>query len=766
MTKALLKRVKSWQRAIVSRLDSADGAAKNRVARSLILQVLALYLCEQRGIIATGQLQALQQKDSVFSHLIRLWQSTQIPLNLFQEFELANRLSDCILSQLISRLYECRLDLSIALLGQVYEALLEENSLEPASYTQKPGTQKPGTQKPGDRKSGGVYYTPEAIVSYVLQMTLGKSLHSAESSAESSVKSGATTLTLLDPSCGCGAFLLSAYQFLLDWYLQIYGSEIEDSGSDYSLLLESNFIGSGFIELGQNGKWHLTRSERERLLLTQIYGVDLDPQAVEITKLGLYLLLLEGSPDRSPLPDLNRNIQCGNALASTGYINGSDSGQIPDRPFDWHQAFPEILRSGGFDLVIGNPPYLDSEGMTAHLPNLRRYCAANYQAATGNWDLFCVFIEKALTLCKPGGFTSLVVPNKLASANYAAGARSLLVQQTSLLTIRDYSSVSAFRAAVYPLVYVAQKLEDQSAVHQTAIPIKSIAYERMQSLEQIGATGKLSLNNATQPWQTSGLGQQDWIDRLQFPTLGEIAQVTGAATVAEAYALQPWIQNSDAIAPGDLRLVNSGTIDRYCFLWGKKPLRYLGKVYRHPILAASQVSQLSPPRKQQAQQPKIIVAGLSQVLESGLDQVGSILAGKSTSVIRTMQAVPLDLRYLLGLLNSRLLSVYFQSCFAGNCLHGGYLRIGTPQLRQLPIWIPNLADISDRQNYDQLIDWVNDRLLQDQFHGCESSNPVKIQVEIDRLDHLIDHHVYKLYQLKDAEIDRLLLSPKTVQTHL
>ncbi len=745
MTKALLKRVRSWQRAIVSCLDSADGAAKNRVARSLILQVLALYLCEQKGIIATGQLQALQQKDSVFSHLIQLWQSTQIPLDLFQEFELANCLSDRVLGQLISRLYEYRLDLSIAFLGQVYEALLEENSLELASYTQKLGTQKPGTQKSGAQKSGGVYYTPEAIVGYILQMTLGKSLHSAKSSA----KSGATTITLLDPSCGCGAFLLSAYQFLLDWYLRIYSSGIEDLGSDRSLLIES----------GQNGKWHLTRSERERLLLTQIYGVDLDPQAIEITKLGLYLLLLEGLPDRSPLPDLSRNIQCGNALVSAGYTMGSDSGQIPDRPFDWHQAFPKILRSGGFDLVIGNPPYLDSEGMTAHLPDLRRYCAANYQAATGNWDLFCVFIEKALTLCKPGGFTSLVVPNKLASANYAAGARSLLFQQTSLLTIRDYSSVSAFRAAVYPLVYVAQKLEDQSAA-----PPKSIAYERMQSLDQVGVTGKLSLNSAMQSWQMGGLEQQDWIDRLQsFPTLGDIAQVTGAATVAEAYALQPWIQNSDAIAPGDLRLVNSGTIDRYCFLWGKKPLRYLGQVYRHPILAASQISRLSLQRKQQAQKPKIIVAGLSQVLESGLDQAGSVLAAKSTSVIRAIQAdLPLDLRYLLGLLNSRLLSVYFQSCFAGNCLHGGYLRIGAPQLRQLPIWIPNLSDTIDRQNYDQIIDWVSDRLLlQDQFHSCESSSPMKIQAEIDRLEDAIDHHVYSLYQLKDTEIDRLLPSTNT-----
>jgi len=275
------------------------------------------------------------------------------------------------------------------------------------------------------------------------------------------------------------------------------------------------------------------------------------------------------------------------------------------------------------------------------------------------------------------------------------------------------------------------------------------------------------LNSATQPWQMGPLGEQhDWIDRIHqtFPVLGSIAQVTGAATVAEAYALQPWIQDNAAIAPGDLRLVNSGTIDRYCFLWGKKPLRYLGQMYRHPILAAPQILHLSTPRKQQAQQPKIIVAGLSQVLEAGWDEVGSVLAGKSTSVIRALQAPsPLDLRYILGLLNSHLLSVYCQSHFAGNCLQGGYLRIGAPQLRQLPMWVPDLTDAIDRQSYDQLIDWVSDRLLRQAqlpTESSQSSNFVEVQVEIDRLDHLIDQRVYHLYQLNDAEINRLLQLPK------
>ena len=127
---------------------------------------------------------------------------------------------------------------------------------------------------------------------------------------------------------------------------------------------------------------------------------------------------------------------------------------------------------------------------------------------------------------------------------------------------------------------------------------------------------------------------------------------------------------------------------------------------------------------------------------------------------------PLDLRYILGLLNSHLLSVYFQSCFAGNCLQGGYLRVGAPQLRQLPMWIPDLTNGLDRQHYDQLVDRVSDRLLrQAQLPADLSesphqlSNSVEVQAEIARLDQEIDQLVYRLYQLNDAEIDRLLQLP-------
>jgi hypothetical protein len=363
-------------------------------------------------------------------------------------------------------------------LGEIYEQILSHS--------------------PTEKKTGGSYYTPVPLVNFAIENT---------------VKVWTDGLpTVLDPACGGGFFLLTAYQELID----------------------------------QQGRL-LTYIEREQILLNCIHGVDINPQAVIVTQLSLLLKLRENQSEQ-PLPDLSQNICCGNAVIS-----------FQDNHFNWEKTFPQIFRSGGFNIIIGNPPYVDSEWMTRYLPSWRQYCTRHYKSATGNWDLFCIFIEKSLTLCRSNGLVSLVVPNKLASADYAAGARSLLTTQSHILTLQDYSQNATFAAAVYPLVFVAQK--------------RSVPLEHPDS----GAPWTIA---ATQP-------QSQLLTRLRtFPKLETIAQVNGAATVAEAYQIQALIQEGQPSDP--LRVVNSGTIDRYCFLWGQKPMRYLGQSYLQPVIRDSQ----------------------------------------------------------------------------------------------------------------------------------------------------------------------------------
>ena len=169
------------------------------------------------------------------------------------------------------------------------------------------------------------------------------------------------------------------------------------------------------------------------------------------------------------------------------------------------------------------------------------------------------------------------------------------------------------------------------------------------------------------------------VERLRgsFPALSAVARVHGAATVAEAYELAPLIRQAETAAPGDLRVVNSGTIDRYVNLWGKKPMRYLGNSYVHPVVPSGAANQLPAVRLRQARTPKIIVAGMTRTPECIADLPGTLLPAKSTTVIES----DADLCWLLGILNSRLIAFYFLSVYGGDRLHGGYLRIGPPQLR-------------------------------------------------------------------------------------
>ena len=159
-------------------------------------------------------------------------------------------------------------------------------------------------------------------------------------------------------ACGSGSFLLGAYQCLLDYYLRWY---VEHNPEKYPK------------PFGKRGdEWRLTIAEKKRILTTHIFGVDIDRQAVEVTKLSLLLKVLEGESTETlqmalpgfqerALPNLDNNIKCGNSLIGPDYFTGQ---LLPDadelrrvNPFDWEHEFPEAMKAGGFDCIVGNPPY-------------------------------------------------------------------------------------------------------------------------------------------------------------------------------------------------------------------------------------------------------------------------------------------------------------------------------------------------------------------------------------------------------------------------
>ena len=317
-------------------------------------------------------------------------------------------IDDNLLSDLILNLYYPNSPyifslIPVEILGQVYEQFLgkvirlDENHIAEVE------------DKPEVKKAGGVKYTPAYIVQNIVNRTLGPILKSKNHPNEVAL------IYVLDPACGSGSFLLVAYQCLLDWHLDWYiknlAPELDKKTPITSITIKKllsidieepdNGI-SQKTKMGAKAKkakaklatraadasvpiyktpdgiWHLTIAERKRILLNNIYGVDIDRQAVEVTKLSLLLKVLEGENQRTvsdilkflherALPDLGENIKCGNSLIEWDIRNdnpGLTQEEI-DRinPFDWKKEFPEVFLRGGFSVVIGNPPYLRIQGM-------------------------------------------------------------------------------------------------------------------------------------------------------------------------------------------------------------------------------------------------------------------------------------------------------------------------------------------------------------------------------------------------------------------
>ena len=770
-----LKEIEGWRESLAHNmaLRNTDLSSPdlNAAVQRTIDRVVFLRMAEDRGLEPYGQLLKLCERPGIYCrfmdescrradekynsglfHFEKQTGVTEAPDWITPKL----KVDDKVFKPILESLYfenGCPYHfgvLPVEILGTVYERFLGKVIRLTAGHQAKV------EEKPEVRKAGGVYYTPAYIVDYIVKQTVSRQIE-GKSPAQLAGGKNKPPLRILDMACGSGSFLLGAYQCLLDHCLKWYIDHKPEANK------------KAVYQDPRNGQWRLTIEEKKRILITHIFGVDIDSQAVEVSKLSLLLKALEGENDASvvrqlelfgerALPNLADNIKRGNSLIGTDYFSGRLIFE-PDEvrrvsAFDWNKEFSDAMKNGGFDCVIGNPPYIDSELMTKHYAEERAYCTSHYEAAAGNWDLFCVFIEKALWLCKSGGLHSFIVPNKLVSAEYATGVRSVIVRN-HLLSLRDYSKVRVFPVAVYPVVYVVAK---GPAGEGASVEVE---YE---VLGLRGERGMVVVAKKTLPLsKTFGTGGSPWLvgadsgtvgllGRLSegFPHLKSIASVCGAATVGEAYVLQPLIEDKEKPCKDDIRLVNSGTINRYVTLWGAEKCRYLGESFLHPVIAAEKFGGVPPKRLEQASRPKLIVAGMTKRLECFGDLTGGILAGKSTSLV----FASLNLRYLLGILNSRLIDFYYKAVYSGNALQGGYLRIGPPQLKEIPIRCVELADPEEKALQDRMSNLVDSMMsLQEQLVAGKSEMEKEVlKRQIDATEAEIDQLVYELYGLTAKEI--------------
>jgi hypothetical protein len=383
----------------------------------------------------------------------------------------------------------------------------------------------------------------------------------------------------------------------------------------------------------------------------------------------------------------------------------------------------------GFDIVIANPPYIDSETMVNTMPEMRTLYSNRFDCAQGNWDMFIPFIELGNKLLKQGGIQSYIVPNKLIAAKYASAVRTMLSRQ-NIKSIRDYGAVSVFEAAVYPCVFVVQKTDAD----------EDIIFKTMATLTDVSRSANIPKSTFRKDilWDKYFIESEKLAVIMKisdYQTLGSLApQIYGAATVGEAYDIKTYLKDGYYNEKAkSYKFINTGTIDRYRSLWGIEQTRYIKGAYVTPYISATTLNDYSVRRYKHASSAKIILAGMSKMFEAYLDCNGDYLAGKSTTIILGELET---LKYWVAIINSSLMSFWLNTNFNSLKMQGGYINVGVNETKQIPI-------AENNELKGKIVQTVNSII---------HKQSTDVLADISSEENLIDCLVYKLYQLSYDDI--------------
>ena len=673
-----------------------------RKTQKLLDRLLFIFFAEDCGLLPPNsmveilkQWEQLKEMDEYvplynrikkyFGYMDTGWQGKKYEIfayngGLFKPDEVLDsiKISDDILARFTRKLadYDYSTEVDVNILGHIFENSL--NEIEEVTAQINAG-EVPTVSK---RKRDGVFYTPQYITKYIVENTVGRLC--AEKKAEMGIDEAeyfadknrqmATKkrlldqltkyrdwllgITICDPACGSGAFLNAALQFLMAEHKLIDEMEAKITGSTIAFQAVENSI-----------------------LENNLYGVDINEESVEIARLALWLRTAK--PHRK-LNSLNNNIKCGNSLISDPNIAG-------DKAFDWKKEFQQVFEKGGFDVVIGNPPYVDSETMTKSIPEQREYISQTYQYAKGNWDLLVPFIEKAYRLLRENGKMAFITSNKWLALDYGTAIRTLAVPHLSFLV--DCTTEKVFDSANVSSVVFGLDSKTTDAFKIGIVKnaeIRNIDTLKIKDIESL-ITNNLSLAFS------EGIGVIAKLSRLpQLKDLGY--NVFGSFTTGEAYLLVPFVNDNPTPSDIEFKLINTGTIDKYSSLWGQSEIKYLGKQLQYPVVKRDEFRQNFPNRYEKLNRPKVIITGI-RYFEVIIDPANEYLPAKSTVTITGDFNA---LYYLIAVLNSRIINFYIRENYYSSSMGGG-INFTPDLVRTLPI--PNIPE-----NVQPFID-LADRML-------------------------------------------------------
>ena len=717
----------------------------NYAVQMTIDRIIFLRICEDRGIEPTNQLLELSKSKDIYPQMVQLFQRADLKYNsgLFHfksekgESNHADKLTphlvidDKVLKEIIKDLYyPCPYifkEIPVEILGQVYEQFLGK------VIRLTPGHKAVIEEKPEVRKAGGVYYTPSYIVDYIVANTVGKLVEGKSPEQVSQLK-------IVDPACGSGSFLLGAFQYLLDWHESWY---LANQPEKWAKGKQPALIPT------EGGDWKLTTAEKKRILVNNIYGVDIDAQAVEVTKLSLLLKVLEEESGQLSLglervlPDLGDNIKCGNSLIGWDYFEGQ---LIPDEkelervnPFDWQRNFPQVFARGGFDAVIGNPPYGAEYSKSENNYLFNKFKNQEYQI-----DSYLIFMEQSLIISRGKGSVGVIIPNTWLLNLLAIQIRKHLFENTSIESIVHYIKKVFVKVTVDTEVVIFRKQFPQED-HFISIEIinkdNSIDSYKIPQFRWIKTDGKPVNIFEKEAFSliANKLKLNPILDVNYLITQGTKPFQVGKGKPPQTKKIvveKPYVSTTQ-IDPTFKPLLRGSLINKYRIIWKNDYWISFGDWLAEPRYSANFDAK-----------EKIIIRQTGDSLIATLDKNQFIVRDNLYTIVPRNNE---NLKYLLGLINSSLLNWFYQKIV--NPEKGEALaQVKRGHIALLPIRTIVFTNPMEVEQHDRMVALV-ERMLE--LHKRDPQTPQeadRLQREIAATDAAIDKLVYELYGLTEEEV--------------
>jgi type I restriction-modification system DNA methylase subunit len=741
-----LAEIETWRQSLASNIlknNEVTPRQLNQAVQLIIDRIIFLRICEDRGVEPYEKLLGLREsKGEIYKRLVSVFKDADDRYNsgLFHfnlkdkhaseadTLTLTLKIEDAPLREIIESLYlpESSYEFSVfpaEILGQVYERFL-------GKVIHVEGKQVKIEEKPDVKKAGGVFYTPSYIVDYIVKNTVDKLL-------EGKTPKQVEKLKIVDPACGSGSFLIVAYQHLLDWHLNYYMANggVEKFKKD--------------VHQTQKGLWRLTTQTRKRILLNNIFGVDIDSQAVEVTKLSLLLKVLEGESSETigknlsffherALPDLGANIKCGNSLVGSDFYAQLGLSQLTDEDhyrinaFDWKDAFPNVFKQGGFNAVIGNPPY------GAKLDKLSATYLKPIYKSVSDLETSQYFMVMAKSLMAKEAYLSFIVPNTLFLNTNAKKFRDYLLSNFSIEEFVDLSQVNVFEGATVrtaiPLL-TNDKPRKNKVLFYSYLPPFKVAKESVITQKELGKLDSWQLNSDS---SNTILGK---IKARSIP-LKDILNISQGLIPYDKYRGHDEATIKHRIWHADFKKdatykpeLRGGDVKRYQVTWNGKNWISYGKW-------------LAAPRKPAFfNEERILVREITN---------GRIEAAfcreeyyNNPSIINCVAKpdtkINLKLPFILGLVNSKLLSYYHRHT-SPKANKGVFPKILVNDVRSLPIL--NV----DFKNPDQLKSYEAISALAEKLNELMGGSSKPLEAQVKALDRSLDNAVYQAFGLTEDEI--------------